>query len=91
MKPGQIPQGPQGVRNNPQKTLRTNRIGHPINLFAYPYGHYTDQIIEIVKEAGYKAARSAYKGAYHARGDIYTLKGIEATDDFAKFVRDLND
>lgn len=71
------------------KSIVENRIGHPITLFAYPFGHYNDQIIQIVKEAGYKAARSAYKGIYHTRDDIYTLKGIEATDDFAKFLKDL--
>lgn len=72
------------------KSVLENRIGHAIDLFAYPYGHYTDQIIEIVKEAGYKAARSAYKGVYHTSDDLYKLRGIEATDDFDNFVRDLN-
>ena len=71
------------------KSVIENRIGHPINLFAYPYGHYNDQIIKIVKEAGYESARSAYKGIYHTLDDIYTLKGVEATDDFAKFIKDL--
>lgn len=72
------------------KSVVENRIGHAINLFAYPYGQYNDQIVEKVKEAGYKAARSAHEGVYHTRDDLYTLKGIEATDDFAKFVKNLN-
>jgi len=73
------------------KSVVENRIGHAISLFAYPYGHYNDEIIGIVKEAGYEAARSAYKGIYHTRDDLYTLKGVEATDDFTKFVKDLNE
>lgn len=73
------------------KSVVENRIGHPINLFAYPYGQYNDQIIEIVKEAGYESARSAYKGVYHAPGDIYKLKAIEVSDDFAQFVKDLSE
>lgn len=72
------------------KSVIENRIGRPIDLFAYPYGHYDDQIIEIVKEAGYKTARSAYYGIHNAPEEIYKLKGIEATDDFDKFVKDLN-
>lgn len=72
------------------KSVVENHIGHSIDLFAYPYGHYNDQIIQIVKEAGYKTARSTYKGIYHTAQDLYTLKGIEVTDDFAQFVKDLN-
>jgi len=71
------------------KSVIENRIGHSIDLFAYPYGHYNDQLIGIVKEAGFKAARSTYKGIYHTASDLYTLKGIEATDDFDQFVKDL--
>lgn len=73
------------------KSVVENRIGHAIGLFAYPYGHYNDQIIGIVKEAGYKAARSTYRGTHHTRGDLYTLKSIEATDDLAKFAKDLGE
>lgn len=72
------------------KSVIENRIGKPIDLFAYPYGHYNDQIIEVVKEAGYKAARGVYKGIYHSDKDMYKLKGVEATDDLDKFARDLN-
>lgn len=71
------------------KSVIENRIGHIIDLFAYPYGQYTDQIIEIVKEAGYKAARSTHKGIYHTLYDLYRIKGVEATDDFDRFVKDL--
>lgn len=72
------------------KRIIEDQIGQKIYLFAYPFGHYTDKIIGIVKEAGYKAARSAYKGINHARDDLFKLKGVEVTDDFDKFVKDLN-
>ncbi len=72
------------------KHVIEDRIGQKIDLFAYPYGHYTDKIIEIVKEAGYTAARSTYKGINHTRDDLFKLKGVEVTDDFDKFVKDLN-
>jgi len=72
------------------KNIIEDQIGKKVNLFAYPYGHYNDQIISIVKEAGYKLARSTYKGIYNSKNDLYTLKGIEVTDDLTKFVSDIN-
>lgn len=71
------------------KSVIENRIGHSISLFAYPFGQYNNQVIDIVKEAGYRAARSGYKGIYHTKDDLYKLKGIEVTDDFNKFLRDI--
>ncbi len=72
------------------KGIIENRIGRPIYTFAYPYGHYNDQIIDIVKEAGYKTARSTYYGTHNAAEELYKLKSIEVTDDFDKFVKDIN-
>jgi len=73
------------------KSVIENRIGRPIHLFAYPYGYYNDQVIEIVKEAGFKAARGAYYGTYNSLEEIYKLKGVEVTDDFNKFVQDIKE
>lgn len=72
------------------KRIIEEQIGQEIGLFAYPYGSYTNQIIDIVKEAGYVAARSAYKGTHHTRDDLFKLKGVEVTDDFNKFIQDLS-
>ena len=47
-------------------------------------------IIEAVKEAGYKAARSFYKGVYNTKDDLFTLKAISASNDFNRFIKDLN-
>ena len=71
------------------KRIIEDQIHQKIDLFAYPFGHYRDEIIAIVKEAGYTAARSAYKGINHTKDDLYKLKAVEATDDFGKFVDDL--
>lgn len=73
------------------KKITENKLEHPIQIFAYPFGHYNDQIISVVKKAGYVAARSAYGGVYNSREDIYKLKGVEATDDFTQFVKDLTE
>ena len=57
-------------------------LGKKVRLFAYPFGHYNEQIIAIVKEAGFAAARSTYVGAVHTKSDLYTLRSIEVSPDF---------
>lgn len=64
-----------------------DQIHQPIDLFAYPFGHYTDAVIAAVKQAGFIAARSTYKGINNAKGDLYTLKSVEVSDDFDAFVK----
>jgi len=71
------------------KLIIEDQIRAKINLFAYPFGHYRDEVIGIVKEAGYTAARSTYKGINNTKDDLYTLKAVEVTDDFSKFVLNL--
>lgn len=72
------------------KRIIEDQIHQKIYTFAYPFGHYSDTIISVVKEAGYKAARSTYKGTHHSKADLYTLRAIEVTDDFNKFVQNLD-
>ncbi len=67
-----------------------DHVKKPVTVFAYPFGHYSDVIIKIVEKAGFKAARSTYRGTHHSPDDIYKLKGVEATDNFDQFVKDLN-
>jgi peptidoglycan/xylan/chitin deacetylase (PgdA/CDA1 family) len=51
-------------------------LGRPVTAFAYPFGRYTRQIVEEVKEAGYHAARSTYRGILHSKADLFTLTGL---------------
>jgi peptidoglycan/xylan/chitin deacetylase (PgdA/CDA1 family) len=71
------------------KTIIEGQIGRKISLFAYPYGHYSDQVVQAVKDAGYQSARSTYKGIYHTSSDMFTLKGIEVTDDMNEFIKNI--
>ena len=71
------------------KQVIEDHIHQKIYLFAYPFGHYRDDVINIVKEAGYIAARSTYKGINNTKDDLYTLKSVEVTDDFNRFVHNL--
>jgi peptidoglycan/xylan/chitin deacetylase (PgdA/CDA1 family) len=51
-------------------------LGSPVTSFAYPFGHYTPQIVEMVKQAGYRSARSTYRGIIHKRADLFWLTGL---------------
>ena len=62
-----------------------------VKFFAYPFGEYDANIVSVVKEVGYKGARSIDKGTHNTQGDIFTLKGIEVTDNFEQFVKDMNE
>jgi hypothetical protein len=44
------------------KTFFESKLKMPIETFAYPYGLYSKEIIQIVKKAGYKAAFSVVSG-----------------------------
>ncbi len=64
-------------------------IGKTADLFAYPFGEYNDQIISVVKSAGFKMARSIHNGRYHSLEDLYTIKAIITNSDYNRFVREL--
>ena len=71
------------------KKIIESHLLKPTNLFAYPFGQYNDVIISVVKEAGYTAARGIHAGTNHVAKNLYTLTGVEATDDLNKFIKDL--
>lgn len=73
-----------------KKILESN-LGKQIDIFAYPFGHYNEEIISILKENGFRAARTdGYKGVFHTPNDLFTLKSIDAENDLTKFVEALN-
>jgi len=71
------------------KKVIESHIGRTVDLFAYPFGHPNDEIIKVLKEAGYKAARTTYIGSVHTLDNIYTLKGIIVDQNFDNFVKSL--
>ncbi len=61
-------------------------LGKPVRFFAYPFGHYNDLILQIVKEAGFDAARSTSIGTTHTKEDLFTLRSIEVTNSMKAFI-----
>jgi len=72
------------------KKILEDGLGKPVEIFAYPFGYFSDLIVSVVKESGFKAARSSKKGTYHTKDGLFILRSIEISDDFDAFVKNLN-
>ena len=53
-------------------------IGRPVEIFAYPGGHFNRKVLECVKRTGYRAAVSCIVGQNNQKTDPFLLKRIEA-------------
>lgn len=65
------------------KKILEEKLGRKAVLFSYPEGRFNDEIKELVKDAGYKAAVVTSPGKKFAGDDIFALKRlrISATSD----------
>ncbi len=55
------------------KRVLEQKLGHPINHFAYPYGSFNANSVNLVKSAGFLTAVTTMPGSHHDLGSIYTL------------------
>jgi peptidoglycan/xylan/chitin deacetylase (PgdA/CDA1 family) len=53
-----------------------NMLGVPIEHFAYPFGHFTADIVELVRRAGYSSAVTVLPGVARASDDRLRLPRI---------------
>ncbi|MBS0379669.1 MAG: polysaccharide deacetylase family protein [Proteobacteria bacterium] len=51
-------------------------LGIPVEHFAYPYGHYTPQTVELVRRAGYSSAVTVVPGVARSSDDCLLLPRI---------------
>ena len=51
-------------------------LNHPVDLFSYPGGGFTEEIRKIVIESDYKGAVATHPGASYPNRDPYALKRI---------------
>ncbi len=58
------------------KTWLEQQLGVTIDTFAYPYGSYTASVVAVVKETGYRTARTVDSGTHAAADNLETLPGI---------------
>lgn len=52
------------------------RLKHKVEWFAYPYGSYSQQIIQAVKDAGFKGAASTIYGTNQSENNIFIFPRI---------------
>ncbi len=53
-------------------------LRHPVRHFSYPFGAFTDTVVQYLKEAGYHSAVTVQPGANRLGADPYRLKRIDA-------------
>jgi peptidoglycan/xylan/chitin deacetylase (PgdA/CDA1 family) len=63
-------------------------LGMPTDFFCYPYGDYDAQVVDVVKNAGFRGALSCIRGsAYPGREDPFQIprKAISYGDSLVGF------
>lgn len=61
------------------KKMLEAHFKRPIKYFCYPYGLYNDQIVAIVKKAGFRAATTTKLGINDKGIDLFQLKRLRVT------------
>ena len=56
------------------KKILEEKLGRPVIAFSYPEGMFTEEIKQLVKDAGYKLAVATNPGRKSSDSDIYALK-----------------
>jgi peptidoglycan/xylan/chitin deacetylase (PgdA/CDA1 family) len=69
-----------------------NLLGEEVTSFCYPYGQYTNKIIDCVKKAGYKYALAAPRLFFKKQDTNFTItkQSIYATDSLAMTIKKIN-
>lgn len=58
------------------KKMIEDKIGKEVKFFCYPYGEFSKEIVEIVKESGYKAAFVTFKRGLKVKESEFTVRRI---------------
>jgi peptidoglycan/xylan/chitin deacetylase (PgdA/CDA1 family) len=61
---------------NESRTTLCNLLGAPVEHFAYPFGQFADETVELVRHAGYLSAVTVLHGVARASDDRYRLPRI---------------
>ncbi len=67
-----------------KKTIEEH-LGHGIATLAYPFYQYNETVMTAVQSAGYAGARAGWKKNPNSFAEMYSLQGIEVSNDFSKF------
>lgn len=72
------------------KKMIEEKLGKPVDYFAYPFGRWNAMAVQVVEEGGYKLARSSYEGTWNGKDSRYILKSIQAPTNLAGLVKVLD-
>ena len=72
------------------RQLLQERLGSPIDFFAYPFGGLSVTGDSVVKAAGYRAARAFAGGGWNKVGNRTRLNAVPMTEDMAHFRRSVD-
>ena len=72
------------------KKILEAHLGKEITIFATPFGKTNDAITQVAKEAGFHAVRTLRGGLDHSPEDLFALHAFQASNDFRRFVEELN-
>jgi peptidoglycan/xylan/chitin deacetylase (PgdA/CDA1 family) len=67
------------------KRVLEDKLGHRVRFFAYPVGGFSEDVKQIVREAGYEAAVTTNRGYARVPRDLYELKRIRIKDSDGDF------
>lgn len=59
----------------------------PVTAFAYPFGEWTSREEQVVREAGFRSARTVDGGRINGPADRYALHAVQVSDDMDAFRR----
>ncbi len=63
------------------KALIERMLGTPVLSFSYPNGDYSEEVTEIVKHSGYRAAFSTESGTHHTYDQPFKIRRINIHED----------
>jgi peptidoglycan/xylan/chitin deacetylase (PgdA/CDA1 family) len=69
------------------KKIIEQHLAKEIYTFTSPFGINNQEIVKVVKEAGYKSARSIINGVSQTQSNLYSLRGYFVTNSFSRFIR----
>ena len=72
----ELPQDAAQYEIAESRTALRNMLGVPIEHFAYPFGHFTADIVELVRHAGYSSAMTVLPGVARSSDDRLRLPRI---------------
>ena len=58
------------------KRILEEHFHRAITSFCYPYGGYSDKIVQVVRQAGYKGATTTVAGSWHGKNSLLLLSRV---------------